>query len=144
MKFTYSRTIRFADTDAAGVVYFANYLSICHEAYEEALESVGIELHDFFSQEGVIIPISNARADYLRPMRCGDRIEVDLSASQVKEDTFFIEYEIWLADNHRKLAAQAKTAHVCVDSTTRKRTPLPETLRNWIQGKGPEAAEPQA
>ena len=37
MPFSYSRSVRFADTDAAGVVFFANYLALCHEAYEEAL-----------------------------------------------------------------------------------------------------------
>jgi hypothetical protein len=37
MPFSYVRTVRLADTDAAGVVYFARTLSICHEAYEAAL-----------------------------------------------------------------------------------------------------------
>ena len=41
MPFTYERTIHFADTDAAGVVFFANYLRLCHEAYEEALAAAG-------------------------------------------------------------------------------------------------------
>ena len=34
MAFAYYYTVRFQDTDAAGVVYFANVLRICHEAYE--------------------------------------------------------------------------------------------------------------
>jgi len=34
MTFAYDRKIHFADTDSAGVVYFARLLSICHEAYE--------------------------------------------------------------------------------------------------------------
>ena len=42
MPFVYHRTIRFADTDAAGVVFFPNYLTICHEAYEESLAAAGI------------------------------------------------------------------------------------------------------
>ena len=48
MPFEYPRTIRFADTDAAGVVYFAQILSICHEAYEASLQASGIELRQFF------------------------------------------------------------------------------------------------
>lgn len=47
MPFTYNRTVRFQDTDAAGVVYFANVLGICHEAYEESLEASSINLKDF-------------------------------------------------------------------------------------------------
>ena len=44
MPFEYQRTVHFADTDAAGVVFFANYLAICHEAYEESLGAAGIGL----------------------------------------------------------------------------------------------------
>ncbi|MBD2021122.1 1,4-dihydroxy-2-naphthoyl-CoA hydrolase, partial [Leptolyngbya sp. FACHB-36] len=44
MPFVYSRTVRFSDTDAAGVVYFASALSICHEAYEASLAAVGVDL----------------------------------------------------------------------------------------------------
>ena len=42
MPFTYARTVHFPDTDAAGVVFFPNYLSICHEAYEEALAAANV------------------------------------------------------------------------------------------------------
>ena len=37
MPFTYERTIRLGDTDAAGIMFFANYLVLCHEAYEASL-----------------------------------------------------------------------------------------------------------
>ncbi|HEY1765790.1 MAG TPA: acyl-CoA thioesterase, partial [Opitutaceae bacterium] len=65
MPSNHSRTVHFADTDAAGVVYFANYLSICHEAYEEALGSAGMALAAFFSKEGVVVPIAKCEAEYL-------------------------------------------------------------------------------
>jgi len=50
MAFVYQRTIHFPDTDAAGVVFFPNYLAICHEAYEEALAAAGINVRAFFSK----------------------------------------------------------------------------------------------
>lgn len=133
MKHTYDRRIRFSDTDAAGVTYFANYLSICHEAYEDAVAAAGIELNRFFGDEGIIIPISNARADFLRPLACGAEVEVEVTPQQVKEDTFFIDYELFVLGTERKLAARAKTAHVCLDAVTRKRTPLPERLVEWLK-----------
>lgn len=134
MDFTYSRTIRFADTDAAGVVYFANYLSICHEAYEEALLEAGIELNRFFGESGVIIPISRAESDYLRPLRCGDKIEVELSSEQTRESEFVLHYKVFIATPARKLTAKGRTTHVCIDSSTRQRTPLPEKLSAWVKG----------
>ena len=73
MAFTYPRTIRFADTDAAGVVFFPNYLAIGHEAYEESLAAAGIELQSFFGEHAVVVPVSKSQAEYLRPLTCGDR-----------------------------------------------------------------------
>lgn len=135
MSFRFQRRIRFADTDAAGVVYFANYLSICHEAYEEAVAAAGIELAQFFSDEGVIIPVSNARCDYLRPLRCGDLVEVDVRPEYVKEDSFFLEYEMFVSGPARKVAARVRTDHVCINSSTRRRSPLPRAMMEWVKEK---------
>lgn len=133
MDFIYSRRIRFSDTDAAGVVYFANYLSICHEAYEEALLASGIELNRYFGDEGIIIPVSHTRSDFLRPLQCGHTIDVELSTELVKADTFSTNYKVFLTSPVRKLAAQARIDHVCIDATTRRRRPLPETFSSWVQ-----------
>jgi 1,4-dihydroxy-2-naphthoyl-CoA hydrolase len=61
MPFDYFRTVRFADTDAAGVVFFANYLVFCHEAYEESLAANGIELQTFFKTTGLVFPFQKAK-----------------------------------------------------------------------------------
>ncbi|MDX2187969.1 MAG: thioesterase family protein [Opitutaceae bacterium] len=132
MSFVYSRTIHFADTDAAGVVFFARYLAICHEAYEEALAAAGINVFRFFSDNGVVIPISKSNADYLRPMVCGDKVKVSLKPIRLTEDTFAIDYEIRRANPGSKLVATARTCHVCLSSATRERVDLPEALVAWI------------
>ena len=134
MSFTFERKIRFADTDAAGVVYFANYLSICHEAYEEALAAAGIDLANFFRNEEVVIPIARANADYLRPLTAGELIEVTLNAEPLREDSFAIQYEIARIYPVKKTAAHIRTEHVCIDATTRRRRPLPDVLQTWLNG----------
>jgi 1,4-dihydroxy-2-naphthoyl-CoA hydrolase len=59
MAFIYSRTIHFQETDAAGVVYFANLLALCHEAYEASLAEAGVDLRQFFSSGGeVAVPVA--------------------------------------------------------------------------------------
>lgn len=75
---TYYRIIHFSDTDAVGVVYFASLLSICHEAYENALETAGIELKTFFTQTTIAIPIVHATIDFYHPLMCRDRLQIDL------------------------------------------------------------------
>ena len=121
MSFTYYRTIRFQDTDAAGVVYFANILSICHEAYEAALESLGIDIKKFFTNPSTAFPIIHAQSDFIRPMYCGDKLFVTLTPLKIRVEQFEIDYQIYIND---KLTVKAMTRHVCIDVTSRKKIGL--------------------
>ncbi len=67
MGFIYQRVVRFQDTDAAGVVYFANILAICHEAYEASLADSGINLRLFFGGGNIAVPITHSSADFFVP-----------------------------------------------------------------------------
>ncbi|MGB6301953.1 MAG: thioesterase family protein [Rivularia sp. (in: cyanobacteria)] len=121
MSFTYNRTIRFQDTDAAGVVYFANVLAICHEAYEAALEFLGIDIKQFFTNPSTAFPIIHADVDFMRPMYCGDKIFVNLTPLRIRAEQFEIDYQVYVND---KLAAKAMTRHVCIDAASRKKIAL--------------------
>ena len=134
MAFTYRRTVHFPDTDAAGVVFFANYLAMCHEAYEEALGAAGIELNRFFEDTGTIIPVTKSEAEYHRPLQTGDRIEVIVAPSALSEDSFEIRYEMFRVGPPRKRAALVRTEHVCIDRKTRVRRPLPDAVKRWLTG----------
>jgi 1,4-dihydroxy-2-naphthoyl-CoA hydrolase len=131
--FTYERTIHFPDTDAAGVVFFANYLSICHEAYEEALAAAGVPVRAFFSDQKLITPVSKSSADYLRALYCGDRVRVTVTPTLLSENSFAIEYDIIRLGPTEKLAGHARTAHICLFSDSRERATLPPALLAWIQ-----------
>lgn len=132
--FTYSRTIHFSDTDAAGVVFFANTLAICHEAYEESLGAAGLELHAFFSAQSLIVPIGKAEAEYLRPLAVGDKVQVAVAPARLTENSYEVRFEITKAGPVAKLAARIRTEHVCLDASTRKRIPLPPALAAWVTG----------
>jgi 1,4-dihydroxy-2-naphthoyl-CoA hydrolase len=133
MPFTYARTVHFADTDAAGVVFFANFLAICHEAYEESLSASGIDLKTFFSDEGVVVPIAKCEAEYLRPISCGDKLEVALAAASLSENSYEIRFEIMRLNSPAKCAARVRTEHVCIDSKSRVRRALPGPLAGWVR-----------
>jgi len=133
MPFTYLRTTHFADTDAAGVVFFANHLAICHEAYEEALSAAGIDLKRFFADTGVIVPVARSEAEYLRPISCGDKLSVSVAPKALSENSFEIRYEITRLGPPAKCAARARTEHICVDSATRARKALPGPLGDWVR-----------
>jgi len=131
MPFTYARTIRFQDTDAAGVVYFANLLPMCHEAYEESLSAVGIQLQAFFGSNAVAIPIVHASVDFFQPMFCGDRQLIHLTPQRLDNHKFEIAYEI-LKQGSDRLVAKAITRHVCIDPASRTRQELPAIMIQWL------------
>lgn len=132
MPFLYSRTVHFADTDAAGVAFFANYLAICHEAYEESLSASGIDLRAFFADNAVVVPIARSEADYLRPISCGDKLSVSVAPKALSGDSFEVVYEIARLGPPVKCASRARTEHVCIDSKTRARKALPRQLLDWV------------
>ncbi|MBW4561464.1 MAG: acyl-CoA thioesterase [Mojavia pulchra JT2-VF2] len=130
MPFTYNRSVRFQDTDAAGVVYFANVLAICHEAYEESLAASGINLKVFFSNPTVAFPIVHANVDFLRPIFCGDKLIVSLMPQKLGLDKFEIAYEITVSD---VLVAKAITRHVCIDAISRSKQEFPSEINQWLE-----------
>lgn len=138
--FDYCRTIRFHETDAAGVVYFANVITLCHEAYEAALMAEGFNLALFFSAAGdVAVPIVHAQTDFYRPMRCGDRIKIRLVPKQLNDTSFEISYTLYpysedLPDDPQltRAIAQALTRHVCIQPATQKKQALPGEITRWI------------
>ncbi|MGF1493593.1 MAG: hemopexin repeat-containing protein [Microcoleaceae cyanobacterium] len=128
----YVRTIRLQDTDSAGVVYFANLLSICHEAYEAALARHQINLRELVEVSGLAIPIVHTAADFYRPIFWGDHIYVHLIPEQLTQDTFEIQYRVVRSGSSQELLARAVTRHVCIDRNSRRRSPLPKLLEQSL------------
>ena len=125
MSFQYKYTIQFRDTDAAGVVYFATILSICHIAYEASLIASGIDLKLFVNNSEFAVPITHTSADFFKPLYCGDRITIELTPRSIDNCRFEITYQLD--------SATAITKHVVIDSNTRKRKELPVILIKWLE-----------
>jgi 1,4-dihydroxy-2-naphthoyl-CoA hydrolase len=131
----YDYTVRLADTDAARVVYFANMLRICHEAYEHSLAQAGIDLGMFLGDSEMAIPIVNCRARFLLPVYCGDRLSIFVNPESIGETEFRLDYEIKPTMGEGKILAIASTSHVCIDIKSRSRRNLPDSIRRWLEGK---------
>ena len=131
MTFILTRTVRFQDTDAAGVVYFANILSICHEAWEESLVTVGIELASFFRNQTYATPIVHTSGDFFRPLYCGDRLTIHLMPQQLSSNTFEVSYQVF--NPAGQLVSQVIIKHVCINPASRSRQELPLEIKQWLQ-----------
>jgi 1,4-dihydroxy-2-naphthoyl-CoA hydrolase len=129
MGFVYDRTIRFSDTDAAGVVYFANLMSICHEAYEASLVAAGVDIQEFFRGESVAVPIVHSSMDFRRPLRCGEAVQVELTVAVLGASGFEITYQLTLEGTS---VAWGQTRHLCIDSKERVKLPFPLHLNLWL------------
>jgi 1,4-dihydroxy-2-naphthoyl-CoA hydrolase len=141
MSFIYPRIIRFQDTDAAGVVYFANVLAMCHEAYEASLAAAGMNLKEFFSRSAIAIPIVHASIDFWQPMYCGDHCLIQLSPTQLADHKFEIRYQIYHEEHAEQLISQALTVHVCIALPNRTKASLPMDLMRWLQDYPPPVGE---
>ena len=134
------RTVRFGDTDAAGVMHFQQLLRWCHEAYEESLERFGIAAAALFPTPGVTpavaLPIVHCSADYRRPLVCGDPLAIRLEPQRLDPGGFELRYRF---SSNGEEVAQALTRHLAIDSLSRRRCPLPEAIQRWLEASALQA-----
>jgi acyl-CoA thioester hydrolase len=68
--------VYFEDTDAAGLVYHANYLRFAERARTEALRDLGVPHAALMTEHGLIFVVRRVKMDYLRASRLDDSLEV--------------------------------------------------------------------
>jgi 1,4-dihydroxy-2-naphthoyl-CoA hydrolase len=124
--------VRLADTDAAGVVYFAHLLQMCHTAYEEVLINQGINLQEYLTQGTIALPIIHGEIDCLRPIYWGDQVLIALTPQFLSDTELLIGYELTADAEFREILARGKTRHVCINPSTRKRLPFPPEIKQSL------------
>ena len=128
------RTVRFGETDAAGVMHFTQLLRWCHEAYEESLERFGLPAASIFPGPGrapeVALPIVHCQADYRRPLVCGDPLAIGLEPHRLDPGCFEVRYRFRCGDEP---VAEALTRHLAIRAADRQRCPLPEPIQRWLE-----------
>ena len=72
----YALRVYYEDTDAAGVVYHANYLRFAERARTEALRDLGIPHAELLREHGVMFMVRRVEVDYLRPARLDESLAV--------------------------------------------------------------------
>lgn len=137
------RTVRFGETDAAGVMHFQQLLRWCHEAYEESLERFGIPADAIFpaplwAQESgqapsVALPILHCSADFRQPLVCGARLAIQLEPRRLNPGCFEVHYR-FRCDG--ATVAEGLTRHLAITSDSRERCPLPDAINRWLEASG--------
>jgi len=74
--FTWPIRVYWEDTDAGGVVYYANHLKFLERARTEWLSHLGLEQDRMAEEAGILFVVRRVEADYLKPARFNDRLGV--------------------------------------------------------------------
>ena len=126
--------VRFQDVDAAGIVYFPRLISYFHDAYVAVLAARGLPLHELLQTSPWIAPIRRAEADFLRPVRFGDRLHASLVRAQASQSSISLGWRLTSGGDGCSGApaevvhATGKTVHTFVDRSFR-RADLPDEMR---------------
>lgn len=118
--------VRYAETDAQGVVYHGSYVVWFEVGRTEYCEAAGYP-YARMEAEGVNIVVSDLAARFRRPARYGDtvRVATRLAAARSRGCTF--EYRITLPDGSP--CVEGETVHLFVDRNTGKPIAVPEPVR---------------
>lgn len=129
------RVVAFQDVDAAGIVFYARVFDYFHDAYVDFLRDRGAPLEAALRDGAWVAPLTRAEAEYLRPLRFGDEIDVVLAAVELGETEYAVDYRI---EHEGRVAAVGRTLHVSVDPETFRRAAVPAVLRRALRGISPE------
>tara|TARA_Y100001968_G_scaffold276986_1_gene271566 strand:+ start:87 stop:539 length:453 start_codon:yes stop_codon:yes gene_type:complete len=131
------RTVRFGDTDAAGVVHFLQLLRWSHEAWEESLEKYGIVLQDIFpttqintSQLQVALPVVHCEANFFKPLYVGDFINIQLYPEKKNESSFILRCKF---KKNGEQIGMTNIKHVSINPITRKKCSLSKQINLWLE-----------
>lgn len=94
--FIYKRRIAFHETDAAGVVYFANFFHLAEEAETHATAS----LHCIVTRDGYLYPRVHVEADYLAPLHFFDEVAVHCNIIRIGSSSIEWKFEIYRLSTH--------------------------------------------
>ena len=84
------------DTDAGGIVFYANYLKFFERARTEWLRSLGVAQQRLREEAGGMFVVTDTQLRYLRPARLDDRLSVTATVREAGRASITIEQAAWL------------------------------------------------
>jgi acyl-CoA thioester hydrolase len=135
-RFRHRLRVRFAETDAMGVVHHANYPLYLEETRVEWMRATG-HSYDRGRSDGVDLAVIEAFVQYRKPLQFDELVDVHLLLGKQTRMTFQVAYLLTVDDEVR---ATAVTVHTCVDATGRPVRP-PEWVRDFAATIGDDPAQ---
>lgn len=121
------KKIYYHDTDAGGVMYYANYLKHLEEGRSEFFFSKGLDVA-CLAEKGVMFPVAHFEIDYKSPARHGDIIHILTSVEKTGFSSIHFLQEI---KKEGLMLATARTLCACVDEKLKPRA-LPDEVKKAL------------
>jgi len=126
--FLYNFKIYYEDTDAGGVVYYANYLKFLERARSEAIYKLGYTNTNLKKEYGIIILVKSCNIEYKKPAIFEDILSIISTIEEITKTSFIMKQEIKRGE---ELIASSKVHLVTINSKG-KPTKIPDNLKNLM------------
>ena len=118
--------VYYEDVDLAGIVYYANYLRFIERARSEMIRAAGID-QTGMRAAGLVFAVARIEADYLRPARYDDALEVETCLGERSRVRFVLDQ---IVRRDGETLFRARVTIVCMDLEGRPRR-LPEAVERF-------------
>ena len=123
--------VRYADTDAQGHVFFANYMTYCDEGFTAYLREIGFGW-DIVQSMGMALYYVKASCHFKSPAFFENVLHVHTRVTHLGNTSFTGESTIYKSDSDC-LVATGEIIAVTVTQETGKKTPIPDLLRHAVK-----------
>jgi acyl-CoA thioester hydrolase len=125
-EFAWPVRVYYEDTDAGGVVYYANYLKFLERARTEYLRMLGYEQDLLANEQNVIFIVCGVTIEYLKPAYFNELLNVSVNITRLRKTSLLFRQAVHNQQNERICQAEIKIA--CIDKTTLKPVTIPDFI----------------
>jgi acyl-CoA thioester hydrolase len=130
--FQHNFRVRYAETDAQGIVFYGNYLIYFDTAIYEYLKNLEFNIEGHIVNTGADFHVAHVSADYQAPARFDDDLTVEIRVFHIGRSSLVFHCQVWLSKTQAPLVT-GKIVWVNVDQQTQRSVPLPKDLISRIQ-----------
>ena len=133
MSFALPIRVYWEDTDAGGIVFYANYLKFMERARTEWLRSLGIEQRKLREESGGQFVVSETRLKYHRPARLDDELAVTASLRQIGQASLTIDQRVLSTSERGTLLCEGTIRIGWVDAGTLRPARMPHDVSGTLE-----------
>jgi acyl-CoA thioester hydrolase len=125
LPFSHTTRVYWEDTDAGGVVFYANYLKYFERARTEWLRALGVGQRALRDETGAIFVVSDTQVRYRRPARLDDLLRVTVALRETGRASLQVHQQAW---RDSELLAESDIRIGCVDASSFKPRRIPNSV----------------